>query len=137
MDCGKTRNQRKTRKDGMEKLETRVARKSIPAGWYRMLRMKKPSNRNRSRFEIIAEILRKLREPTCMSNIMSHCNLSSTQFGQYLNFMKSRDLIRTNATARKVTYNRTENGREFLKLFNKMVLLLDSSISPASLIAHM
>jgi hypothetical protein len=29
MDCGKTQNQRKTRKDGMEELETKVARKSI------------------------------------------------------------------------------------------------------------
>jgi hypothetical protein len=29
MGCGKTQNQRKTRKDGMEELETKVARKSI------------------------------------------------------------------------------------------------------------
>jgi hypothetical protein len=29
MGCGKTQNQRKTRKDGLEELETRVARKSV------------------------------------------------------------------------------------------------------------
>jgi hypothetical protein len=29
MGCGKTLNQRKNRKDGMEELETKVARKSI------------------------------------------------------------------------------------------------------------
>ena len=102
-----------------------------------MLKMKKMSDRNRSRFEIIAEILRKLREPTCVSNIMSHCNLSSTQFRQYLNSMRLSDLVRIDGAARKVTYQRTEAGREFLRLFNKMVLLLDSSISPASIIACM
>jgi len=29
MGCGKTQNQRETRKDGMEELETKVTRKSI------------------------------------------------------------------------------------------------------------
>jgi predicted transcriptional regulator len=36
-------------------------------------------DRNRSRFEIIAEILRKLREPSGKTSIMSHCNMSSAQ----------------------------------------------------------
>ena len=96
--------------------------------------MRKVSDRNRSRFEIIAEILRKLREPTGRTNIMSHCNMSSTQSGQYLNFMRSNDLIRVDAIAGKVTYKRTEVGREFLEVYNKMVLLLDPSISAPSLI---
>ena len=102
-----------------------------------MLRMRKVSDRNRSKFEIIAEILRKLREPTCRTNIMSHCNMNSAQSGQYLNFMASSDLIQIDAAAGKVAYQRTQAGREFLKLFNKMVLLLDPSISTASLIACM
>jgi len=100
-----------------------------------MLRMRKnESDRNRSRFEIVAEILRKLQKPTCRTNIMSHCNMNSKQSGQYLNFMRSSDLIRIDATAGKVTYQRTEAGREFLKIFNKMVLLLDPGISAPSLI---
>ncbi|MDH5451576.1 MAG: winged helix-turn-helix domain-containing protein [Candidatus Bathyarchaeota archaeon] len=102
-----------------------------------MLRMRKVSDGNRSRFEIIAEILRDLREPTCRTNIMSHCNMNTAQSGQYLNFMASSDLIRIDAAAGKVAYQRTQAGREFLKLFNKMVLLLDPSISPVSLIACM
>jgi predicted transcriptional regulator len=91
------------------------------------------SDRNRSKFEIIAEILRKLHKPTGKTNIMSHCNMSSMQSGEYLSLMKSNDLIRMDKVAGKVTYQRTEAGKEFLKLFNKMVLLLDSSISAPSL----
>ena len=102
-----------------------------------MLEMRKVFDKNRSRFEIIAEILRKLREPTCRTNIMSHCNMSTAQSGQYLNFLTSINLIQIDAASRKVMYQRTQAGREFLKLFNKMVLLLDPSMSPVSLIACM
>jgi len=94
-----------------------------------MVGMRKVSDKNRSRFEIMAEILRELRKPTCRTNIMSHCNMSSTQSGDYLSFMKSNNLVRTDAAAGKVTYQRTEAGREFLGLFNSMILLLDSGIS--------
>lgn len=99
-----------------------------------MLRMRRVSDRNRSKLEIIAEILRKLRKPTGRTNIISHCNMSSTQSGEYLNFMTSNDLIRIDAIAGKVTYQRTEAGRQFLELYNKLALLLDPSISTPSMI---
>jgi predicted transcriptional regulator len=92
------------------------------------------SVRNRSRFQIIAEILRKLREPTGKTNIMSHCNMSSIQSGEYLSFMRSNDLIQVDAVAGRVTYQRTATGREFLQVYNKMALLLEPSISAPSLI---
>lgn len=101
--------------------------------WYNMLRMRKVSDRNRSRLEIIAEILRELRLPTGKTNIMSHCNMSTMQSGEYLSLMRSSDLIRIDAIAGRVTYQRTEVGREFLGLYNKMALLLDPSISAPSL----
>jgi predicted transcriptional regulator len=91
--------------------------------------MRKALDKNRSKFEIIAEILRKLREPTCRTNIMSHCNMSSMQSGHYLTFMKSNDLVRMNATDGKVTYQRTETGREFLEQYNKIVMLLVPSVA--------
>jgi len=94
----------------------------------------KVSDKKRSKFEIIAEILKNLREPTCRTNIMSHCNMSTIQSGQYLDLMKSNGLIRRDAIAGKVTYQRTEIGREFLKLYSKIILLLDSSVSAPSLI---
>jgi predicted transcriptional regulator len=99
-----------------------------------MLRQRKVRDRNRSRFEIIAEILRDLRKPTCWTNIMSHCNMNSKQSRQYLDLLRSSDLIQIQGVAGKVTYQRTEAGREFLKHFNKITLLLDSSIYAPSLI---
>ena len=90
-------------------------------------------DRNRSRFEIIAEILRKLRKPSGKTNIMSHCNMSSAQSGQYLDFMESIDLLRTDMIAGKVTYQKTEVGRDYLELYGKMALLLDPSTSGPSL----
>jgi len=97
-----------------------------------MSKTRKVSDRNRSRFELIAEILRKLRQPTCWTNIMSHCNMSSAQSGRYLDLMRSNDLIQKNVTSGKVTYQRTEAGREFMKHYNKIALLLDPSISAPS-----
>jgi len=94
-----------------------------------LLRMKEVSNGNRNKFEIMAEILRKLHKPTGKTNLMSHCNMSSAQSGQYLNLMMSSNLVRTDAVTGKVTYQRTEAGREFLVQYNELVLLLDSSIS--------
>jgi len=92
------------------------------------------SDRNRSRFEIIAEILGNLRVPICWTNTMSRCNMNSEQSGQYLDLLRSSDLIQVQMAAGKLTYQRTEAGREFLKHYNKIVLLLDATISPPSLI---
>jgi len=98
-----------------------------------MLGMIEVSDGNRSRFEIMAEILRQVRVPVGRTNIMSHCNMSSAQAEQYLSFMRSSDLIRLDAMAGKMTYQRTEAGREFLGLYNKMALLLDPAVSAPSL----
>jgi predicted transcriptional regulator len=99
-----------------------------------MLRIGQISDRNRSRFEIIAEILRELRLPVGRTNISSHCNMSTAQSGRYLSFMSSNDLIQMDTVAGRITYQRTEAGREFLGLYDKMVLLLDVSITVPSLI---
>jgi predicted transcriptional regulator len=99
-----------------------------------MSRTRRVSDTNRGRFEIIAEMLRQLRKPTRRTSIMTHCNMSTMQSGQYLNLMKSNDLIRVDAVAGRVTYQRTEAGRVFLEVYNKMVMLLDPSISASSLL---
>lgn len=105
----------------------------LPKRCYYMLGINRVLDKNRSKIEIIAEILRQLRVPTVRTNIMSHCNMSSAQSGQYLTFMRSSELIRMDAIRGMITYQRTEAGREFLGLYNKMVLLLDPSISEPSL----
>jgi predicted transcriptional regulator len=98
-----------------------------------MSKIRTANDTNRDRFGIIADMLRQLRIPTCRTNIMSHCNMNTMQSGHYLDLMKSNELIRIGATAGRVTYQRTETGREFLELYNQMVLLLDPSISAAPL----
>jgi len=98
-----------------------------------MLRDKEGSGRNRGKMDIVAEILGRLREPTCKTSIMSRCNMSTLQSGQYLSLMNSSHLIQTYATAKNVTYQRTEAGREFLTLYDKMVVLLEPTISASPL----
>jgi predicted transcriptional regulator len=89
---------------------------------------------NRTKYDIIAEILMKLRVPTGRTSIILYCNMNSITSGQYLNLMVSNDLIRVDGLAGKVTYQRTEAGREFLEAYNNMVLLLDPNISPPFLV---
>jgi predicted transcriptional regulator len=60
--------------------------------------------------------------------------MNTAQSGQYLNLMKLNGLIQIEAMAGKVTYQRTQVGREFLELYNQMAMLLDPSVSAPSLI---
>jgi predicted transcriptional regulator len=99
-----------------------------------MLNVSKVSDHNRSRLQIIAEILRQLRIPVGKANIMSHCNMSTAQSGQYLNLMTSSNLIQMGADAGRVTYQRTETGLEFLELYRKMAVLLNTGISSPFLV---
>lgn len=101
-----------------------------------MLGIRNVPDRNRSRFEIIAEILKRLREPASKANIMSHCNMSTAQSGQYLDFMESVDLVHTDAMAGRVTYAKTEAGRDYLEVYDKMALLLDPCVSVPMMIQH-
>ena len=80
------------------------------------------------------EILKDLRTATCWTNIKSHCNMSSEQLKQYLNLLESNDLIQMQAAAGKITYKRTEAGRELLKRYDKMLLLLNPGISASPMI---
>jgi predicted transcriptional regulator len=99
-----------------------------------MLDVRKVSDQNRSRLQIIAEILGQLRIPAGKANIMSQCNMSTAQSGQYLNLMTSSNLVQMGAYAGKVRYQRTETGLMFLDLYKKMALLLDPGISSPLLV---
>lgn len=99
-----------------------------------MFNVREVSDGNRGRLQIIAEILRLLRVPAGKANIMSHCNMSTAQSGHYLDLMRSSDLVRTGAYAGRVTYQRTEAGLEFLELYKKIALMLDSGISSPFLV---
>ena len=84
---------------------------------------------NRNKLQIAAEILGKLRKPASKANIMLHCNMSSRQSGEYLDWMGTSDLVRKDIMAGKVTYRVTETGRKFLEVYNEMILLIDPNIS--------
>jgi len=98
------------------------------------MRVSRISSGKRGSLQIIAEILRKVRVPTGKTNIKSHCNMSSLQSEKYLSFMRSSNLIRMDAAAGKIAYQRTETGREFLEQYNDIVLLLDPGIYAPSLV---
>jgi predicted transcriptional regulator len=97
-----------------------------------MLKIRKFSGRNRSTFDIVARILREVQEPTGITDIISSCNMNFKQSGYYLGFMKSSDLIQTDAMAGRIRYSRTEIGQEFLETYDKMILLLDPGLFAAS-----
>lgn len=93
-----------------------------------MLKTGKLSAKNRSTFDIVAKILRVVQKPTGITSILSNCNMSFSQSAFYLGFMKSSDLIQTDAAAGRVRYCRTETGEEFLEAYDKMILLLDPDV---------
>jgi predicted transcriptional regulator len=97
-----------------------------------MLQIRKFSSRNRSTFDIVARILREVQEPTGITDIISSCNMNFKQSGYYLGFMKSSDLIKTDAMAGRIRYSRTEIGQEFLETYDKMILLLDPDLLATS-----
>ena len=94
-----------------------------------MSRINRFSEGNRSKLDIMAKTLREVKNPTGITDILSSCNMNSKQSGYYLEIMKSSDLIEMNATAGIVRYCRTETGQEFLKAYDKMILLLGPTIS--------
>ncbi len=110
-----------------------MARDSIHERPYSMLATRTMTDVRRSKFEIIADMLTILREPTCWTNIISNCNMSTKQSKQYLSLLMSHDLIQIAATARSVKYQRTEAGRKLLEQYDKIVLLLAPSISAPSI----
>jgi predicted transcriptional regulator len=64
---------------------------------------------------------------------MSHCNMNTAQSDGYLKLMRLSDLIRMDAIAGRITYQRTEIGLQFLELYNNMALLLDHDVAAPSL----
>ncbi len=98
----------------------------MPEELKNMLKIRKSSDRNRSTFDIVAKILREITKPTGITNIISSCNMSFKQSGHYLGFMKSSNLVQTDAITGRVRYHTTETGQEFLETYDKMILMLVS-----------
>ena len=93
-----------------------------------MSRINRFSDGNRSKLEIMAKILRKVKKPTGITSILTSCNMSFKQSGYYLDLMKSSDLIQMNSTDGRARYRTTETGQEFLEAYDKMILMLEPSV---------
>jgi predicted transcriptional regulator len=77
--------------------------------------------RNRSREEIIAEILWILTEPRGKTAIMHKCMLSYAQVQSYLNIMRERGL----ALEKSGKWFISENGKMYLRSYRVLCELLD------------
>ena len=93
-----------------------------------MSRIKRFSNGNRSKLDIVAKILREVKKPTGITDILLSCNMSFKQSRNYLEFMESSDLIQVNSLIGRVRYSRTETGQEFLKVYDKMIVMLEPNV---------
>ena len=76
----------------------------------------------RSAFEIIAEILKTSKNGAKKTRIMYRCGLSYKFIQKYLNLLLETNLLRTGNS-----YHTTEKGIEFLRKYQTMELLLNTS----------
>ncbi len=88
-----------------------------------VLEKKKVSYTNRSRMDIIAEILHVSRGGARKTHIMYRCNLSFRQLKAYLDFLANRGLIEI-SKSESPTFETTDKGLEFLQTYNVLKVLL-------------
>lgn len=84
----------------------------------------------RSKHDIIADILRLLKEPKLKTRVMYGANLSHSQSQYYFALLMAGKLIQHMDDNRWMT---TERGRKFLQLYEEaeMMLMHDEPASPA------
>ena len=80
--------------------------------------------KRRDKLSIVAEILEIARDGTLKTQIMYKANLSFTQLGEYLRFMKKANLLEQLNGVSKEVYVATEKGTDFLQRHNELVELL-------------
>lgn len=81
-----------------------------------------PRFANRTRIEIIYEMLSVCLTPTSKTHIMYRCNMSLEQLNRYLDLLVSSILLRHSPKERK--YQTTEKGKEFIKQYEHLKDLL-------------
>jgi predicted transcriptional regulator len=82
---------------------------------------------NRSRIDIIANILGVSGEGTKKTHIMYRCNLSFRQLHAYLNLLVDRKLLRKvvrKESSRQELYETTSKGKAFLQAYKGIKALL-------------
>ncbi len=75
---------------------------------------------NRSRFEIISEILTIAKENWIgITQILYGAQLSFRQVKRYIEFLLGKELLRASETDRKIRYKTSSRGIKFLKNYEK------------------
>ncbi len=94
---------------------------------------KKPfSIQHRSRWDIMASVLRAASSGRAKTYIMRKCNLSYRQLQSYLDLLAERDFLRAASTEEKSNPGKifvtTERGRAFLKAYDHLRITIEESI---------
>jgi predicted transcriptional regulator len=82
------------------------------------------SMKNRSRYEVIAAILKSAGRDETRTKIMYKAMLSNDQCKIYLDSLLSSGLIEGSHSGNKVVYRTTQKGSKFLSYYDQMRLLL-------------
>jgi predicted transcriptional regulator len=80
-----------------------------------------PVQRNRTRVEILVNILNVARGSTLKTHIMYKANLSHRQVDRYLAFLAENGMLKTVPVNGKLRYEVTEKGLEFLKDYSRIL----------------
>jgi predicted transcriptional regulator len=84
--------------------------------------------KNRSRYEVIAAILRSSFKEETRTKIMYRAMLSNDQCKVYLDSLLQNDLINEVETGSKIVYRITQKGTKFLSFYTQMQKLLPVAI---------
>jgi predicted transcriptional regulator len=76
--------------------------------------------KNRSRYEVIAAILRSSHKEETRTKIMYRAMLSNDQCKIYLDSLLQSDLINEVQIGSKIVYRITQKGTKFLSFYNQM-----------------
>lgn len=83
--------------------------------------------KNRSRVEILYDVVSAAKSPAKKTHLMYRGNLSYVQLEQYLDFILRNGLLEGVASDEGKYYRITVKGVEFLRLFEDMQRMLDKS----------
>ena len=84
--------------------------------------------KNRSRYEVIAAILRAANTEETRTKIMYKAMLSNDQCKQYLDSLMGTGLIQVVQREEKIAYRATQKGTKFLSFYDQMKDLLPIGI---------
>ena len=81
-------------------------------------------NKNRTQFDIMAEMLSISRDAACKTHILYNANLSFRNLEKYLEVLKRRGFLEIEKKGQKELYRTTQRGLDYLANYSKLVSLV-------------